>query len=327
MTYICDKNIGYEAQGPLQNMKFMSSEVVDPQFTELLFKFSFVVSNTESLLHACEQYKRSLRCFFTESIKVLEIFHQVLDGRDVISQSFPNNSPYTSSNLPEGLIRGSQSSPPFAEWWSASEDYCSTPNIGRLRRQVIVIVHRAEQDLLFFEKGVQAPLSQLITISRNVSRTVSRRAAANAELGLLATRYHELFCNRALEKKNVKRQQEEESVIKKLQISLEKFDTLNELCKDGLVKFLELSGQLLDGWFHNYYYTNLRISYALHHFSWSVPEFRKIGISNPSSEDRTTNVDQPTTVFVPTSGICQEFHVAHDAVSKHVASVINGLDK
>ncbi|GAV52622.1 hypothetical protein ZYGR_0AG06130 [Zygosaccharomyces rouxii] len=321
MAYKCD------TRDPVQNMKSMGSQMVDPQFTELHFKFNFLVSNIESLLHACEQYKRSLRYFFSESIKMLETFHQVLDERDIVSPSSPVNSPYTNSNSSEGPIRGSQPSPPFREWGKTSDDYCSIPNIGRLQRQMIVIVRRAEQDLLFFEKSVQGPLAQLIMISRNVNRTISRRGAANAEWGQLATRHHDLLRNRALGKKTVKRQQEEASVIKKLQTSLEKFDALNELCKDGLVKFLSLSSQLLEEWFHNYYYTNLRISYALHHFSWNVPEFRKIGIANSSTEAHITNVDQLAAAIVSASGICQDFYVAYDAVSKQVASLVHGLDK
>ncbi|CAR26636.1 hypothetical protein ZYGR_0H04540 [Zygosaccharomyces rouxii] len=329
MAHKCDKRDGYETRNPIQDMKSISSQMVDPQFTELLFKFNFVVSNTESLLHACEQYKRSLRYFFTESIKMLEIFHQVLDERDMISPSSPINSPHTNPNFPESLIQVPQPSPPLREWGRTSEDdYCSIPNIGRLQRQMIVIVRRAEQDLLFFEKSVQGPLAHLIIISRNVSRTISRRGIANAECGQLATKHHDLLRNSALGKRNVKRQQEEASVIKKLQISLEKFDALNELCKDGLAKFLNLSNQLLDGWFHNYYYTNLRISYALHHFSWNVPEFRKIGIANSSSSGgHTTNVDQLTAVILSTSGICQDFHAAYDVISKQVASLVHGLDK
>lgn len=322
MPYKCAESIGYETRSLVPNMKSMSSQMVDPQFTDLLFKFKFVISNTESLLHACEQYKRSLRYFFTESIKILDIFHQVLDEKDMALPPSPINSPHTGSSLPEV----SQPSSPFREFARTPDDYCSTPNVGRLQRQMIVIVRRAEKDLLFFERSVQGPLAHLITISHNVNRTISRRSTANSEWGQLATRHHEFLRNRALGNQNVKRQQEESSVVKKLQISLEKFDTLNELCKDGLAKFLDLSGQLLDGWFHNFYYTNLRISYALHHFSWNVPEFRKIGIANSSIEGHTTNADHLTAAIVSAFGIIQDFHVAYDAISSQIDSVVHGLD-
>lgn len=251
---------------------------------------------------------------------MLELFHQVLDERDITHSSSPTSSTH------ENPIQDSPPSPLLREWGRAPEDHNLTPNIGRLQRQMTVIVHRAEQDLLFFEKSLQGPLVHLMVISRNVNHTMSRRDAANAEWGQLATRHHDLIRSRALSRKNSKQQQEEVSVLKKLQISLEKFDTLNELCKDGLIKFLNLSNQLIKGWFRNYYYTSLRISYALHHFSWSVPEFRKIGVANFSSESHTTNADQFVAAIAATNSLCQDFHAVHDAVSGQVDLMVHGLN-
>ncbi|AQZ18353.1 (ZYRO0B14454g) [Zygosaccharomyces parabailii] len=313
----CERQADYESYSPsYYSAKSPDSQMVDPEFNKLLFNFQYVATNTEALYHACEQYKRSLRCFFSESAKMFELFHELLVERDLTISHPP------SPNAPEYNGQDSFETPFLLRTPANSSTTGDSPlDIGRLRRQMLVIARRAEQDLLFFENSVQGPLAKLIKMSYNVKRISSRRDAANAEWGQLAARHHDQIRSRTASGNN--RQQIEPGLVKRLQGALAKYEALNEMCKDGLKNYLRLLSELFRDWFRNYYYTVLRIAYALHHFSWSIPEFRKIGVSHGTCPNESNNT-YVTASSVATAQLCQEFHALHDAAAKQVATLFQG---
>lgn len=317
MTHKWERQAIRESYSPdYHSAKSPDMQMVDPQFNELLFKFQFVTANIEALYHACEQYKRSLRCFFSETAKMLELFHELLDERDLAIPHPP------SPKLPELTSLESVETPIFPKVANPVIGNDATLDIGRLRRQMLVIARRTEQDLLFFENSVQGPLAQLINMSNRIKRVTSRREAANAEWGQLAAKHHDLIRKPFGIRQN-KQQQLESGLFKKLQEALTKYDTLNEMCKEGLENYLELLRQLFREWFRNYYYTILRIAYALHHLSWSIPEFRRIGAGHVASANEPSS---PSTLpsSVPTRQLCQEFHALHDAAAKQLVTLLQG---
>ncbi|QLL32427.1 hypothetical protein HG536_0C05960 [Torulaspora globosa] len=293
-----------------------SCQKVDSKFNELESVFRKTYANVAALYYSCENHKAAMKSFFYRSINLIEDFRTALeDGADSSHGCFSSVTPQLAfgTSLPERRLDGSAEI--LQQFYASSglpnrlRDYC----ISRLSKQMYVIAKRLEDDFLFFEYGVQHPLKEILKVCSGISRILAARNAANVELMAIKSSIAEqeqLLQETA--SAGCKRRYKRKHDDAKLENATTKFDILNSLLKDNLQSFTDLMNKFMKEWFKIYYFTTVRISYALYHFSWSSPEFKKIAF---------TKLHQSQEDSISDSHILSAFHAQHDIVAREVDSL------
>ncbi|QLQ79947.1 hypothetical protein HG537_0C05960 [Torulaspora globosa] len=293
-----------------------SCQKVDSKFNELESVFRKTYADVAALYYSCENHKVAMKSFFYKSINLIEVFRTTLeDATDNSHECFPSFSPQLpfGSALPEHRLDGSAE---ILEQFYANSgltyrlrDFC----ISRLSKQMYVIAKRLEDDFQFFEYGVQDPLKEILKVCSSISRIIAARNAANVELMAIKdsiSEQEQLLQDvpSASYKKRHKRKYNDV----KLKDATTKFDVLNSLLKDNLRSFFNLMDNFMEEWFKIYYFTTIRISYALYHFSWTSPEFKRIAFTKLHHSQESSISD---------NHILSAFHAQHDIVAREVDSL------
>lgn len=290
-----------------------SCQKVDSKFNELESVFRKIHANVTALYYSCENQKIAMKSFFYRSISLIEVFRTTLeDGSDNSHECFSPLSPQLPFKSPPPERRLDGSAKILQEFYASSgltyklRDFC----ISRLSKQMYVIAKRLEDDFLFFECGVQHPLKEILKVCASISRIVAARNAANDELTAIMNSIAEQ--EQLLQETPSAGYKKRHKRTHELEKAATKFDTLNSLLKDDLRSFIGLMDKFTEEWFKIYYFTTVRISYALYHFSWSSPEFKKIAF---------TKLHQPQEDSISDTHILSAFHAQHDIVAREVDSL------
>lgn len=291
----------------------ISTQRVDSKFNDLESTFRTTHANVAALYYSCENYKVSLKSFFYRSINLLELFRSTLeDDTESSHNCFTPVSPKLAFGTPifERLKEGKTEV--LQDFYIASglpnklRDFC----ISRLSKQMYVIARRLEDDFLFFKNGVQQPLKDVLHVCANISRIIEARNNANVELMAIQDSINEQ--ERFLQESagsNSGTPHDPLHSDPKLQDATTRFEILNSLLKDNLKSFRQLINSFMEQWFKVYYYTTIRISYALYHSSWSSPEFKKVAFGQQSQTQEDSISD---------THILSTFHAQHDVVAREV---------
>lgn len=289
----------------------IGSQKVDPKFNELQSKFRTIYANIEALYHSCENYKTSVRSFFYNSINLIELFRLILeDATEDSHDCLTPGSALESSPIP--MCEERQRTTEILEYFYATSglpsnqrDFC----ISKLSKQMYAIARRLDEDFKFFDHGVQTPLKTVYQVCSNISRLISARNNASSEYMGLKERiaeYEYIMQNsHSRDNHSFERLEYDEE----LKDARAKFEILNQLLKNNLETFTELISKFMKEWFMIYYYSTLRITYALYHFSWTSPEFKKIALKGLTS---------PHHELISNSHILAQFHAQNDVVTREV---------
>lgn len=300
----------------LESSTKTSSQRVDSKYNELESKFRKTYANVAALYYSSENYKTAMKSFFYRSINLIEMFRSTLeDDTDDVPELFSPVSPRQASRSPKFEHRQDGSAEILRQFYAASglpsklREYC----ISKLSKQMYVIARRLEDDFLFFEQGVQNPLKEMLKVCSNISRIITARNEANVELMAIrdAIAEQEHLLQQSPGSSSMKRY-EGTTDDGRLETATCKFEILNSLLKDNLKCFAALTDSFMQEWFKVYYFTTVRISYALYHFSWSSPEFRKVAFTklHLTQEDSISD-----------NRILSTFHAQHDVVAREVDSL------
>lgn len=289
---------------------------VDPMFNELQSKFRAIYTNIEALYNSCAAYKACQKSFFYSSTKLIESFRLILEtGIEDFHDCITPDSGFADSPVPMGEEK--QRTTEVLEYFYAlyglpsdRRDFC----ISKLSKQMLAIATRLDEDFKFFDQGVQTPLRMVYQVCSSISRIIIARNAASTEymeVEEMFARHEQMMQNSPGSPRDrlYASYFEHDSDLKNARI---KFETLNDLLKDNLERFIDIIRKFMKEWLMVYYYSTLRIAYALYHFSWTSPEFKKIafkGLSRPHHE------------LISNSHILAHFHAQNDVVAREIGKL------
>lgn len=298
----------------------LGSQVVDLEYNDLVKNFTIIHLEIKSLFEACKRYKISQNAFFYSSINVLEIFHKLLDGTNLewASPRVNKGNAIQTSEILQGV------SPRKKTYEFLQDFYNSTGienlsqkkvDINKLNQHIQVIAQKVEQDLEFFEKNVTKPISEIDDLMSRIVRHIDARAIKNLEVSSLNDKYASF---KKISKNNTKILTSKQEVDRmkcerNLKRVYEDFEVINVQLKNQLPLLFELINNFLQEWFPIYYYTTLRISYALHNYSSNSPEFKKIIGTDVTNSDHIQQISN-TDIF-------NQFHGMHDFALREIENL------
>ncbi|EDO16607.1 hypothetical protein Kpol_520p30 [Vanderwaltozyma polyspora DSM 70294] len=309
------KNKILQAPQILKQQFNVGVQVVDLQFNELATKFNSTRMHIRSLHEACKRYKLTLHSFFYSSVSVLEVFHKLLDGVPMECHMNPDGTAQMVTNNISAKQRASEFLQEFYSIAGIEHIGQKKIDISRLNKQLQVVSKKVEQDLEFFDLHVLQPLVEVDLLCSKTSRYIDYRDLKNLEVSSLNDKCDSLkkLTNNNTKTLTSKQEVERMRSEKKLKTISEDFELINNKLKNELPIFFDSINTFLQNWFSTYYFTTLRISYALYTYTSNSPELKRIIGTEENEPNKIMNISTPD--------ILSQFHQTFDYVLNEVENL------